>query len=478
MDPDERLGCRAGTGEPLTRPTSFVWTDAVVSLVSLAAFVAVSTPRQHSTSTAEPVLTVLLLWSALMLVLLTTNSSISPWRGVRQCVRDIAKAAAVVLIGILVAEALVGSAVRDRVPPVIVLPALFFCAGCMVIARVGQQRLRSPADEVTERVVIVGTGVVADDITGRLERSSKALMVGLVDDEPVDGWSVIASLDDLPALCRTERVTRVIVAFTRSEPSRLMPILRSLPETVKVDLVPRYFELTGRGSRIEDFSGLSLVTLPPRCAPGTRDVIKRAFDVVVAGVILVLCAPVLLISAAALWVAREGPVLFRQERLGRGREPFRIAKFRTLRDLDDRSESGEDASTPTLHSELVASRVTTVGKVLRRTSIDELPQLFNVLAGHMSIVGPRPLIPDECHVLTGEAQHRFDVRPGLTGLWQVSGQHSLRPEELVRLDAHYVQTWTFWNDIRILAMTPSRLVRGGGDGAAKAIVLTAEVDAA
>ena len=115
-----------------------------------------------------------------------------------------------------------------------------------------------------------------------------------------------------------------------------------------------------------------------------------------------------------------------------------------------------------LHSDMVAGRVTLVGQFLRRTGIDELPQLFNVLVGHMSLVGPRPFIPEECWNLTGQGERRFDVRPGMTGLWQVSGQHDLSIEELVRLDTYYVDTWRFTTDLRIMALTPTTAVPGRG----------------
>ena len=128
-----------------------------------------------------------------------------------------------------------------------------------------------------------------------------------------------------------------------------------------------------------------------------------------------------------------------------------------------------------LHSDMVAGRATPLGQFLRRTGIDELPQLFNVLAGDMSIVGPRPFIPEECWNLTGQGERRFDVAPGMTGLWQVSGQHDLSLEELVRLDTYYVDTWRFTTDLRIMALTPTRLFRGGGDGIAKLAMVPPEL---
>ena len=218
---------------------------------------------------------------------------------------------------------------------------------------------------------------------------------------------------------------------------------------------------------------MSLVTLSQGCDPVHRDRIKRAFDVAASSFALLLASP-FIAGAALLVLCTSGrPIFFRQDRLGRGRRPFRIFKLRTLREAED----GDDAipETGMLHSDMVAGRVTPLGQFLRRTGIDELPQLFNVLAGDMSIVGPRPFIPEECWNLTGQGERRFDVAPGMTGLWQVSGQHDLSLEELVRLDTYYVDTWRFTTDLRIMALTPTRLFRGGGDGIAKLAMVPPEL---
>jgi lipopolysaccharide/colanic/teichoic acid biosynthesis glycosyltransferase len=350
-----------------------------------------------------------------------------------------------------------------------VVVALTACALSMMAFRIAVARWHRHDEANADRVLVVGTGTVAQDVVSRLDRTGRSVVVGLVDDDP-SGDEVIGSVGQLPELCRSYRVSRVIVGFTRSHPEQLMPILRALPSPVAVDFVPRYFELMGWGTRIEDFSGLSLVSLRQRCDPSRRDRIKRAFDLVVAPIALLLLSPVLLAAALAVLCTSGRPILFRQQRLGRGRSTFEIAKFRTLKNSGPGDPVDPTGPRPKLQSELGAGRTTGVGKLLRRTGIDELPQLLNVLVGHMSLVGPRPFIAEECWALSGLAERRFDVRPGLTGLWQVSGQHDLSLEELIRLDTYYVDTWTFWSDLRILAMTPSRLRRGGGDGVAKPVL--------
>ena len=412
-----------------------------------------------------------MLWLALTVALRATGVYAGTRRSTGRALLDVGRAGLIVMSGILVVEALAGSWVTTKIPPATVVLSLGFVILAMMATRVGADHLRRDDLATAERVIVVGNGIVTQDIVTRLERSGRSLVLGLVDDDP-SGRGVIGSIDQLPELCSRYRVSRVIVAFTQSRVEELLQNLRELPEAVAVDVVPRCFELVGAGSRIEDFAGLSLVALPRRFEPAQRDRIKRAFDVAVASVALLAVSPVLLVAALAVLISSGRPIMFRQERLGCHREPFRIMKLRTLKNAEevgvDPLETHDDG--PVLHSEMVAGRQTAVGKFLRRTGIDELPQLFNVLAGQMSLVGPRPFVPEECWVLDGRSEQRFDVRPGITGLWQVSGQHSLSLDELARLDAFYVDTWTFKSDLRILAKTPSRLWQGGGDGAAKAVL--------
>ncbi len=453
------------------RRASFVWCDAIVSLLVISAVVTLTARLAGPTGAVQPLLAIGLVWVVLMTGLWTSNVYVGIRRNTGRILVEIGRVSVIVMAAILAVEALAGSWVRARIPPTSVALAVIMSAVGLMACRVVVAYRQRNDTESAARVIVVGSGVVAQDIVSRLERSGRSIVLGLVDDnEDAAEGSVIGSIGDLPELCRAYRASRVIVSFTRSDVQELLPILRSLPDSVAVDLVPRYFELVGWGARIEDFSGLSLVALPQRCEPGKRDRVKRAFDVVVAGAALIIVSPILIVSALAILCTTGRPVLFRQERLGRGCKPFQIAKLRTLKEPDESASASNGHARPKLHSEMVAGRITPIGRVLRRTGIDELPQLFNVLAGHMSLVGPRPFIPEECWALSAEAERRFDVRPGMTGLWQVSGQHSLRLDELIRLDTYYVDTWTFWSDVRILAMTPSRLWRGGGDGVAKLVL--------
>jgi exopolysaccharide biosynthesis polyprenyl glycosylphosphotransferase len=197
----------------------------------------------------------------------------------------------------------------------------------------------------------------------------------------------------------------------------------------------------------------------------SRRVGKRAFDLVGAALGIVLLAPVLGLVALAIRLDDGGPVLFRQTRVGRGGAPFSICKFRTMCvDAEQRLADlrmGNDGAGPLfkLHDD---PRVTRVGRFLRRTSLDELPQLWNVLVGTMSLVGPRPALPSEVERYRDFDDRRLLVTPGLTGLWQVSGRSDLDWAEGVRLDQYYVENWSFLHDIVILARTVPAVLRSRG----------------
>jgi lipopolysaccharide/colanic/teichoic acid biosynthesis glycosyltransferase len=210
----------------------------------------------------------------------------------------------------------------------------------------------------------------------------------------------------------------------------------------------------------------------PTARPYGSSAVKRVIDVALAMVALVLLSPVFLLVAIAVRFGSKGPVLFRQERVGRGQRPFTMFKFRTMYVGGDDAEHrayvramltpGEnfEAAESGLHK-LVDDRVTAVGRVLRRMSLDELPQLLNVVAGSMSLVGPRPVLPWEVELLEEVDHVRFEVKPGMTGLWQVSGRSRLPMSEAFQLDREYVARQSFLLDLKILVKTlPAVLFAG------------------
>jgi exopolysaccharide biosynthesis polyprenyl glycosylphosphotransferase len=380
---------------------------------------------------------------------------------------DLANLEATILTGALVAlagAALVPALRRGPLQPEAVAVGFAACAAVIPLARAAAIALRVRSATRPARVVVLGTGTIATDVGARLARSPHVELVGFVDDDPVDGQPVLGDLGELPAICEYAMVDRVVVAFSRSHPGRTTDLLRSLSRSVAVDVVPRYFELTGWDASFQDLDGLAVISLDGGGAGLFGRAVKRAFDVTGALIGLLVATPILLLAIAAIKVSSPGPVFFSQRRLGKGRQPFAILKLRTMRQPGPAESTLGNRSMPVPLTRLpdVAPRVTPVGRVLRRLGIDELPQLINVLRGDMSLVGPRPFVPEECTVLPSWVDRRFEVRPGMTGLWQVCGQHDLRFEELCRLDCQYVASWSFAGDMRILARTPGRLVRGGG----------------
>jgi len=205
---------------------------------------------------------------------------------------------------------------------------------------------------------------------------------------------------------------------------------------------------------------------PPAEAPrGPYDIVKRILDITLAGVGLVALSPLLVVVAALVKATSRGPVLFHQTRAGRGGKPFILLKFRSMRE-DAELRRRELAHLNEMDGPIFKMRhdprITRLGRFLRRSSLDELPQLFNVLRGDMSLVGPRPLPLDEAEHLPPEYQPRHGVRPGLTGLWQVSGRNSLPYERMMQLDLHYVAHRSLGLDLRILLATIPAILSGRG----------------
>jgi lipopolysaccharide/colanic/teichoic acid biosynthesis glycosyltransferase len=202
-----------------------------------------------------------------------------------------------------------------------------------------------------------------------------------------------------------------------------------------------------------------------------EDYARRIVDIVVGVVLIVILAPVLLAIPVLILLSSPGPVLFRQQRVGLNRAPFTIFKYRTMvlgcddrahRELISRELRGEDTivdGSSKLHAD---PRVTRVGAFLRRTSLDELPQLFNVLRGEMSLVGPRPCLPWESEMFPAAFAPRFSVRPGITGLWQISGRSAMGTLDMLQLDLVYVRARGFWRDLVIIALTIPSMLRSDG----------------
>lgn len=232
----------------------------------------------------------------------------------------------------------------------------------------------------------------------------------------------------------------------------------------RVSLLPDMLEVVGSSVDFDDLYGVTLLGVRHTELSRSSLRLKRAFDLAGATVALIATAPAMALIAVAIRLDTRGPILFRQLRIGRGGEPFRIFKFRTMVEGADRlkDELRGLNEAQGLFKITHDPRITRVGRILRRTSLDELPQIFNVLLGQMSLVGPRPLVADEDGRILGVRRGRLRLTPGMTGQWQIAGSSRVPLEDMVKLDHLYVSNWTLWGDIKILLRTvPYMLSRSG-----------------
>ena len=281
------------------------------------------------------------------------------------------------------------------------------------------------------------------------------------------GVPVYGGLDDITAAVKAFNADTVAVtACPEMDGIRLRSLAWELEKTgTDLCVSPALLDVAGPRTTVRPTAGLTLLHVDHPQLSGFRLVLKGLFDRCAAGAALVMLAPLMTILASAVWLHDRGPALFTQVRVGKDGHAFRIYKFRTMVvDAEQRRMELLDSndSDGVLFKLRRDPRVTPVGARLRRWSIDELPQLFNVFLGHMSLVGPRPALPDEADKYAEHVRRRLVVKPGLTGLWQVSGRSDLSWEESVRLDLRYVENWSFALDLQIMWKTISVLVRGSG----------------
>jgi exopolysaccharide biosynthesis polyprenyl glycosylphosphotransferase len=373
------------------------------------------------------------------------------------------------LLFLLGAQALKRFSSLSLYTPVEAVLFLAVAIAAVPLVRAGVRTWLLPAIARPRRTLIIGAGPVGRLVAERIGAHPEygLELVGFVDDEDVEGGEPLAgSVKDLPRLVEQLDVDWVIVAFSRVPYEEMHELVRSVRRPdVHLSIVPRYFELFASNATIEDVQGMPIVSLPPMKLSRVVYVVKRATDIVGAGLGLLLLAPLFALIALAIRLDSRGPVLFRQARRGRGGSTFRIAKFRTMTaDAEtQRFDLGQlNEVTGPLFKMRSDPRITRVGGFLRRTSLDELPQLWNVLRGDMSLVGPRPFVIHEADQIVGWAGRRLDITPGITGPWQVMGRNDLTFDEMTTLDYVYVTNWSLWWDIKILIKTiPAVLAKKG-----------------
>jgi exopolysaccharide biosynthesis polyprenyl glycosylphosphotransferase len=345
-----------------------------------------------------------------------------------------------------------------------------------IVARTLARRSRS----YVQNTIILGAGEVGQRLARKLlqHREYGINLLGFVDEQPKERrpdlghLTVLGVPSELAEVVREQHVGRVIVAFSNDRHESLLPLVRSLRDAgVQVDVVPRLFDVVGPKMSVHTVEGLPLVGLPPVRIPRSSMVAKRIIDLIGASFALLVGAPLFAAIALAIRLDSPGPALFRQRRLGRDMREFTLLKFRTMGvRADDSAHRAYIAQTMDA-SALVganglyklnrADALTRVGRWLRKTSLDELPQLINVLRGEMSLVGPRPCLGYELEHFAPHHFDRFLVPAGLTGLWQVSARARATYGEALDLDVLYAHSWSLGLDLSLLARTPLQLLRTG-----------------
>jgi len=337
-------------------------------------------------------------------------------------------------------------------------------------------------------VLIVGAGRVGEDAVKNFRHYAwiDINVVGFVDDaldkqgKMISDLPVLGTLDQVGQIVATHQVTDTIVALPMHAHTRIVDVCQKLQHmSIRVHVIPDLFALSFPNARLEGFGGMPAIDLGRPGVSEWQRLWKRTFDLVVTFIILVLLSPFLLLIVILIRLDSAGPVIYKQTRIGENGKLFTMYKFRSMYTGSD-SRLHKDHVTRLIQDNLKPEqiggsnqqslklendpRITRVGRIIRMLSIDELPQLFNVLRGNMSLVGPRPPLAYEVEVYKGWHMQRFEALPGITGLWQVKGRNKVNFDEMVRLDLEYIKSQSLWLDIKILFQTPFAVISTKGAG--------------
>jgi exopolysaccharide biosynthesis polyprenyl glycosylphosphotransferase len=359
---------------------------------------------------------------------------------------------------------------------------VFFYAGVLItvllgIARIGKRVLRNQLRKRglgVDRLLIVGAGEIGRTVMRNIVAHPTLgyHIVGFVDDDPEKGatdigrFKALGNTANIPRLVKELAIDEVIITLPWMYHRKIVSIVAQCErQQIRVRIVPDIFQMTLSHLDVEDLGGVPMIGVKEVTITRAQHLTKRAIDILVSSVGLVLLLPVFTLIAAAIKLDSSGPIFFSQIRVGKGERLFSCFKFRSM-------YQGADAQKQQLLDQNEANgvffkirqdpRVTRVGRLLRRTSMDELPQLFNVLMGHMSVVGPRPAPPDEVQRYLAWHKRRLEVSPGITGLWQVSGRSELTFDEMVLLDLYYIENWSPFLDFQIMLRTLPKVITGEG----------------
>ncbi|MFC1559539.1 undecaprenyl-phosphate glucose phosphotransferase [Candidatus Margulisiibacteriota bacterium] len=325
-----------------------------------------------------------------------------------------------------------------------------------------------------KRTLIIGAGEIGRGLALRIkqERELGYEAVGFLDDDQVKvgkefhGIKVLGTIKEADNYIQAHKIDEVNIATVKLPYQRILDIVtESEDRGIEFKLVPGFLEIIASRISTDDIGGIPLLSIKEIGLLGFKAFLKRAFDLLFAALVLLILSPLFLIVAAAIKVDSRGPIFFKQKRIGRDGKAFDMYKFRSMiKGAEEQfDEIAEKYGTGDIKFKAKEDpRMTRVGKFIRKFSMDELPQVFNVIRGEMSLVGPRPPVPREHERYTGWHKKRLRVNPGMTGLWQVSGRSELPFEDMVRLDVYYIENWSLWLDLKILLRTIPTVLFGSG----------------
>jgi exopolysaccharide biosynthesis polyprenyl glycosylphosphotransferase len=349
--------------------------------------------------------------------------------------------------------------------------AIFFTAVLVsllvlrTVARRAAQSLLPP-----ERVLLLGGGPMAALLAAKMRQHDEygvepiGYLAPREDAEP-QSLPYLGGLTELEAVCDRAHVDRVVIAGSNGELADIEDLIRRTAELeVRISVLPIVVDVLGPSIQVDDIEGVTVLGINPPTLTRSSRVLKRTMDMTIGTIALVAALPGMLLIALLIRASSAGPVLYSQERVGRGGKRFRIRKFRTMViDADERvAELRASSAHPVWLLLEHDPRVTQIGLLLRHWSLDELPQLWNVIRGDMSLVGPRPMLPEIDEHILGWQRRRLDLTPGLTGFWQVLGRTNIPFEEMLKLDYLYVTNWSLWQDVRLLLRTVPAVLRQRG----------------
>ena len=336
-------------------------------------------------------------------------------------------------------------------------------------------------------VLVIGAGPVGINAVQTLKKYAHTDLnpIGYLDDNPqklgkeIEGLPVLGNLNMVPAIVKSLHVQDAVVALPLRAHKRLVEICTQLQEMgVRVHVIPDLFALSFPSASLDGFGGIPVIGLGQPGIHGWQRAIKRAFDLAAVTIGLILLSPIIIIIAILIKLNSTGPIFYKQTRVGEHGRQFLMYKFRSMRvdsnpDLhkahvtrlitQNVSINNQSVNASTLKMEN-DPRITKVGRYMRKTSIDELPQLLNVLRGEMSLVGPRPPLLYEVDLYQDWHKRRFEVPPGITGLWQVKGRNQVSFDEMVRMDLEYIEHQSIWLDLKLILQTPRAVIGARGAG--------------